>query len=74
MSFNKVERDLLAFVPNKMFFSLKECCELKGVNYKTLCNHPNLQPNKGRADMVCGKKAFRSDIVKKWLFLTDNDL
>ena len=71
---NSVEKEILSFVPKKVFYTLKECCELKGVNYKTICNKVEYQPNKGRGDKVCGRKVFRQDVVKKWLLETDNNI
>ena len=71
---NSVEKDIMSFVPKKVFYTLKECCEFKGVSYKTLCNRVEFQPNKGRGDIVCGRKVFRYDIVINWLFETDNDI
>ena len=71
MKFNNSENEILSFLPNKVFFTLKECCDLKGINYKTVCNKTRLQPNQGRGDIVCGRKMFRRDIVKSWLLKTD---
>lgn len=62
---------LTSFVPNKMWFSLKECCALKGINYKTICNHTELQPQ--CYSIVSGRKMFRRDIVLPWLITTDED-
>ncbi|MCE5256038.1 MAG: hypothetical protein LLF89_04240 [Spirochaetaceae bacterium] len=39
-----------SFLPPKQWFSLKEACDLKGLNYKTACNRPYLQPNHGEAE------------------------
>ena len=64
------EKQLTSFLPNKMYFTLKECCEYKGINYKTICNRKELQPNKGKGSTnVGGRKVFRRDIVIDWLFL-----
>jgi len=37
-------------VPAKAWFTLKESCTIKGLNYKTACNRTVLQPNKGVPD------------------------
>jgi len=43
----KIE-DLNDLVPKKVWFSLKEICELKNLNYHSACNYKKkLQPNKG---------------------------
>lgn len=69
---NKEEINLLTFMKDKMWYSLKECCEMKGLNYKTACNRTELQPNRGRGNTIGGKKCFRKDVVIQWLFETDN--
>lgn len=57
------------FIPDKAYFTLKECCALKGLNYKTACNQVNLQPNKGVPSTTLGKrKFFRRDVLIKWVF------
>lgn len=71
-TFNEKERELLSFVPNQLWFTLKECCSLKGVNYKSCCNKTKMQPNGGRCCIIGGKKVFRRDFVLEWLFQTDN--
>ena len=64
MKLSNFESEVLSFLPNKVFFTIKECCDLNGVNYKTVCNKTRLQPNQGRGGIVCGRKMFRRDIVK----------
>jgi hypothetical protein len=60
-------------VPKKIWFTLKECCALKNLNYKTACNQVNLQPNKGTADgKIGGRKQFLRETVLGWLLLTDD--
>ena len=68
------EKTLISWVPNKLWFSLKECCEMKGVNIKTLYNHPELQPNGSLGCFIGGRKQFRRDEVIQWLFKTDETL
>ena len=72
---NEIKEDLYSFLPAKAFFSLKEACELKGLNYKTSCNRPYLQPNKGKADgRIGGKKSFKRQTIIDWIFQTDEDI
>ena len=66
------EKSLLTFMKeDKMWYTLKECCVMKGLNYKTACNKTKLQPNEGRGCKIGGKKCFRKDYVMNWLFATD---
>ncbi len=68
----KEEKEITSWVPKKMWFSLRECCDMKGVNIKTLYNRPELQPNKGRGCFIGGRKQFRRDEVVSWLLKTDD--
>ncbi len=71
---NKQElgKTLDELVPNKIWFSLKEACELKNLNYKTSCNKTYLQPRKGKADgTIGGKKVWSRDTILEWVSLTD---
>ena len=70
-----IQEDLYSFLPDKAFFSLKEVCSLKGLNYKSACNKPYLQPNRGKADgRIGGKKSFNRQTVVQWLFMTDEEI
>ena len=61
--------------PCRAWYSLREACILKGVNYKTLCNKPHLQPRRGHPDgIVSGKRMWRSETINWWLEITDQDL
>lgn len=74
---NKQElgKTLDELVPNKIWFSLKEACELKNLNYKTSCNRTWLQPRKGKADSkIGGKKVWSRDTILGWVSLTDEDI
>ena len=72
---NEIQEDLYSFLPAKAFFSLKEVCMLKGLGYKTACNKPYLQPNRGKADgRIGGKKSFNRQTVVQWLFMTDEEI
>lgn len=63
------------FIPAKQWFSLKDSCSLKGLNYKTACNRKILQPNKGQPDgTVGGRKVFKRETVLRWLPLTDSEI
>ena len=71
----KILGDINSIVPAKAFFSLKEACSLKGLNYKTACNRPYLQPNRGKADgLIGGKKSFKRQTVINWVSQTDEDI
>lgn len=62
----------LSFMPAKMWFTLKEACILKNLNYKTACNKPYLQPNFGTPEgTLGGRKVFSRAMVAAWLPLTD---
>lgn len=54
------------------WWTLKQCCERKGINYKTACNRKYLQPNGGEADaFLGGRKVWHRTTVEKWLPVTD---
>ena len=62
-------------IPNKKWFRLKECCALKGINYRTACNKTYLQPNGGKTEsLIAGNKVFSRETVLKWLEMTDDDM
>ncbi|MDY4609741.1 MAG: hypothetical protein SPD11_03885 [Sphaerochaetaceae bacterium] len=62
-------------VPQKYWFSLRECCALKGLNYKTACNRPYLQPNKGKTDgRIGGKKMWKYHTLYSWLTMSDSQI
>ena len=62
-------------LPPKVWLTLKECCELKGLNYKTACNQKNLQPNRGIPEgKIGGRKCFRRETVFAWLDMSDEDI
>lgn len=69
-----IEKEVLSFVPNKVWFSLQECCDMKGVNIHTMYNHKELQPNGGRGCFIGGRKQFRKDVVIQWLLMADDCL
>lgn len=70
-----MDKNLDSVIPRKVWISLHEACELKNLNYKTACNRPNLQPNKGKADgTIGGRKMFRRETVIAWLGLSDTDI
>lgn len=69
-----IEKEITSWVPTKMWFSLKECSNMKGINIKTLYNRPELQPNKGRGSFIGGRKQFRRDEVISWLLKTDDSM
>ena len=62
-------------IPHKYWFRLKDCCQLKGLNYKTACNRKWLQPNRGKADgTVGGCKVWSYQTVSEWLLKTDSEI
>ena len=62
-------------LPQKAFFTLKEACDYKNLNYKTACNRPALQPNSGKADgTVGGRKVWRYATIASWVSMTDAEL
>ncbi|MCR5731597.1 MAG: hypothetical protein K6G51_01480 [Sphaerochaetaceae bacterium] len=68
------EKEIVSTIPNKPWFSLQECCDLKGVKIKTLYNHKEYQPNKGLGCSICGRKMFKRMDVINWMFMTDEEL
>ena len=59
----------------KEWYSLKECCELKGIHIKTARNNPWLQPNNGKYDATVGKrKRWHRYTVQDWLEKKDWEL
>ena len=69
---NEIQENFWSRVTRKAYYSLRESCELKGLNYKTSCNKVWLQPNGGIADAyIGGKKMFLYSNVREWLFLDD---
>ncbi len=68
-------KSLDELVPNKIWFTLKEACELKNLNYKTSCNRTWLQPRKGQADRtIGGKKVWARSTILEWVVQTDEDI
>ena len=68
--------EISKIVPDKYWFTLKEACVLKGLNYKTACNRvTELQPNHGIPDgKVGGRKVFNRETVIAWIALSDEEL
>jgi len=65
----------LSFVPLKAWFTLREACSLKGLNYKTSCNKPYLQPNGGEPEeKIGGRKMWSRETTLSWLILGDDEL
>jgi len=63
------------FNPNQEWFSLKEACSLKGLNYNTVSSRLRLQPNKGQEDaIIAGRRRWRRETILKWLNETDHDI
>ena len=71
----EIREQIEKVVPNKLWFNLREACELKNLNYKTACNRKYLQPNKGKPDgLIGGKKSFLRETIINWLILTDKEI
>lgn len=63
------------FLPNKMWFSLKDCCAMKNLSYKTSCNRTELQPNQGAHDCrIGGNRVWHRETVKEWMLQSDEDI
>ena len=66
---------IIPFMPNHYWFTLKECCNLKGLCYKTACNKTWLQPNGGTPEAsVGGRKVWSYATVAFWLTKSDSEL
>jgi len=62
-------------LPKKRYFTLREACDLKGLNYKSSCNRTFLQPNGGTPDaLVGGRKVFKYETIFSWIELGDDQL
>ena len=62
-------------VPVKQWFTLKEACELKGINFKSACNKSYLKPNCGEPDgIIAGRKSWKLETILTWLNQTDDEL
>ena len=61
--------------PLKCWYTLKDACEFKGVNYNTINNKPRLKPNNGIPDgIVTGKRMWNVKTINKWVLQNDKDL
>ena len=59
----------------KFWYTLKEACLLKGINYRTALNRIEIRPNSGVPDgIIAGRKKWRKETIEKWVKLTDEDL
>ena len=70
------KKEINEIVPRKVWFSLKEICLLKNLNYKTACNKKDLlQPNNGNADaLIGGRKMWNRETVINWIIKSDEDM
>jgi hypothetical protein len=49
-------------IPYREWYTLKEACDLKGLNVKTAYNNRNLMPNKGIYEgEIGGRKCFKRE-------------
>ena len=60
-------------VPQKMWFTVKECCELKGISIRSDYNKPSLLPDTKYEERIAGRRVFRRDGVVVWLCQADRD-
>jgi len=59
----------------RQWYNLKQACEVKGVNYKTILNNPHRKPNNGTPDgVVSGNGAWTRDSIWLWIHQTDKDM
>ena len=59
----------------KEWWNLKDSCKRKGLNYKTSCNKPYLQPNGGIPDArVGGRKVWNRTTIETWLQKSDKEM
>ena len=59
----------------RVWWTLQEACESKGLNYKTAMNRRELQPGGGIADaFVGGRRVWHYTTIQEWLTMTDSDL
>ena len=64
-----------SFIPNQAWFSLKEVCALKNLNYKTACNRKHLQPCSGKSEGdIGGRKSWKRKTVISWIWLSDDEI
>ena len=62
----------LDIIPSKLWFTLRESCDLKGISYCSACNKRQLQPNGGEPDaVISGRNVWRRDTIAEWLYSTD---
>jgi hypothetical protein len=62
-------------VPQKEWFTLRECSTIKGINYKTFCNRVILQPNEGKPDgYIGGRKSFKRETLLQWIIKSDDEI
>ncbi len=67
-----VTESVEAIIPVQMWFSLKEACELKSLNYKTACNKRYLQPLRGIPEgRIGGKKKWLRPTIIEWIVQSD---
>jgi hypothetical protein len=59
----------------KQWYTLKEACKAKNLNYKTACNRPTLKPNRGIPEAVIGgRNVWSRSTVMEWIFKSDDEI
>ena len=71
----KQDYGLEDLVPRQVWFTLREACDVKNLNYKTSCNKVHLQPGKGKPDgKIGGKKVWSRLTIIDWVGKTDENI
>lgn len=69
------KKSIESLVEQKVWFTLKEICLIKGIPYKSVCNNVYLQPNNGNPDaIISGRKRWNRKSVIEWVLQSDADL
>ena len=75
METNDKDSNIELILPEgKYWFTLREACQLKNLNYKTSTTRPWLQPNGGKGERIGGKKCFRRETIIAWIPLSDSQI
>lgn len=55
--------------------NLSQACQIKGLNYKTSQNRPELQPLRGVPEgYIGGRKCWRRETILEWVPLSDSEI
>ena len=76
----KLEEQLASMTNRRLqkeHYYLKEACEIKGVNYNSLCveSFQHFRPNNGIPDLILNRRdCWRRETIVAWLRQSDADL